>query len=325
MNTSKQVNAMIGLLALLVLVLGAYAINEGNRQAAERHHILERDIIRGSRMFVNNCRSCHGMEGKGSEEGAFAPAIHRDSFLIIDDRTDPEGHLREEFAETPAGEAEKVRTFLRTTIACGRTGSAMPTWAEQYGGPLSDTKIDQLVTLLTTPGAWEIYQEISDEHLEEVYPEIEDHTEAFEKDREATIVKLADVPSLSVTEANCGQYTGTTAAEFRIREPYQPKGAEAPDGEATPKGKAAPSGPLVKGLGVAQFFSANCAVCHGANRQGGIGPALTPARLTQPDEFYFDTIANGRPGTAMPAWRTTANLSDEDIRNLVTFIKTVNP
>ncbi len=319
MNTSKQVNAMIGLLGLLVLVLGAYAINEGNRQQAAREEILERDIVRGSKMFVNNCRGCHGMEGKGSEEGAFAPALNRDSFLIIDEHN-------KDFEPTPAGDAAKVRTFLRTTIACGRTGSPMPTWAERYGGPLSDTKIDQLVTLLTTPGAWEIYKEISDEHLEEVYPDIHDHDEAFQKDKDATIVKLADVPTLSVTEANCGQYTGTTASEFRIRDPFVAKGsAPATGGDATPKGKAAPSGPTVKGLPVADFFKANCAVCHGQNRQGGVGPALTPARLTQADDFYANTIANGRPGTAMPAWRQTASLTDDDINNLVTFIKTVNP
>lgn len=318
MNTSKQVNAMIGLLGLLVLVLGAYAINEGNRMEAAREEILERDIVRGSKMFVNNCRGCHGMTGKGSEEGGFAPPLHNDSFLIIDEHN-------KDFEATPAGDAAKIRTFLRNTIACGRTGSPMPTWAERYGGPLSDTKIDQLVTLLTTPGAWEIYNEISDEHLEEVYPDIHDRDEAFQKDKDATLVKLADVPTLTVTEANCGQYTGTTAAEFRTRDPFVPKGSAPAGVEATAKGKAPVTGPAVKGIAVADFFKANCAVCHGQNRQGGVGPALTPARLTQPDEFYANTIANGRPGTAMPAWRQTASLSDADIQNLVTYIKTVNP
>jgi cytochrome c55X len=133
------------------------------------------------------------------------------------------------------------------------------------------------------------------------------------------------VPSLSITEANCGQYTGTTAAPFRIRDPLVARGAETPAAGATPTAKAAPTGPLVKGLAVAQFFQANCAVCHGAQRQGGVGPPLLPARLTQPDEFYLNTIANGRPGTPMPAWRQTAQLTDEEIQNLVTFVKTTNP
>ena len=324
MNTSKQVNAMIGLLGLLVIILGAYAINEGSRQASAREEIVERNLHRGAIMFVNNCRSCHGMEGKGSEEGAFAPPLHRDSFLIIEEHNLEEAY--DEFEVTPAGEADALENFLHTTISCGRTGTAMPTWAERYGGPLSDTKVDQLVTFLTTPGAWEVYDEVLNEHFEEVFPEIHDRDEAYEKDKEATVVKLSDVPTLSITEANCGQYTGTTAAPFRIREPLVARSVETKGGEpgATPTAKAPPSGPLVKGLAVPTFFQANCAVCHGQQRQGGVGPALLPARLTQPDAFYADTIANGRPGTAMPAWRQTAQLTDEEIASLVTFIKT-NP
>lgn len=80
----------------------------------------------------------------------------------------------------------------------------------------------------------------------------------------------------------------------------------------------------VKGQPVAEFFAANCAACHGQNREGLVGPALTPERLTEPTEVYFDTIKNGRPGTAMPAWGTTG-LSDQDIASLVTFVTTVEP
>ncbi len=93
---------------------------------------------------------------------------------------------------------------------------------------------------------------------------------------------------------------------------------------ATPEAATTPSGSLVRGLEVEAFFKANCAVCHGQNRQGGVGPALTPERLTQPDQFYFDTISNGRPGTAMPSWRTVG-LTDQEIRNLVQFEKYSQP
>jgi mono/diheme cytochrome c family protein len=317
MNTSKQVNAMIGLLGLLVIILGAYAINEGNRQEAAREEILERNLRRGALMVVANCRGCHGMDGKGTEEGAIAPPLRQDSFLIIDDHN-------KDFEPTPAGEADKIRAFLKNTIACGRTGSPMPVWAERYGGPLSDTKIDQLVIFLTTPGAWEVYEEVHNEHFEEVFPEIHNRDEAYAKDKEATVVKLNQLSSLSLTESNCGQYTGTAAAEFRTRDPFVAKG-QAPAGE--PKGgepKAKAGGPQVKGVPVATFFRGNCAVCHGANRQGGVGPALLPAGLTRPDDFYEATIRDGRPGTAMPSWRTTAQLTDAEIESLVDFIKS-NP
>jgi mono/diheme cytochrome c family protein len=317
MNTSKQVNAMIGLLGLLVIILAAYTINEGNRQAAAREEILERNLHRGAKMFVANCRGCHGMEGNGTEEGAIGAQLRRDSFLIFDEHN-------KDFAATPAGEADELRAFLRNTISCGRTGSPMPPWSDRYGGPLSDTKVDQLVTFLTTPGAWDIYDEVQDEHLKETFPKLS-RDEAYATEKGTTVVQIKDLSTLTLTESNCGQYTGTAAAKFRIRDPFVPKGAEETkaEGGATPKAKA--SGPQVKGLAVADFFKANCAACHGASRQGGVGPALTPERLTNTDDFYANTIANGRAGTAMPAWKTVASLSDDDISNLVTFIKTVKP
>lgn len=77
----------------------------------------------------------------------------------------------------------------------------------------------------------------------------------------------------------------------------------------------------VQGSPVAEFFQATCAVCHGDQRQGGIGLPLTPERLIEADEFYFETIKNGRDGTAMPAWGL-AGLSDADIRTLVEFLRT---
>lgn len=78
----------------------------------------------------------------------------------------------------------------------------------------------------------------------------------------------------------------------------------------------------VAGKPVAQFFGETCTACHGAKRQGIVGPALTPARLKQDDSFYADTIKRGRPGTAMPSF---SFLSDDDIKALVQFVKYTEP
>ncbi len=75
------------------------------------------------------------------------------------------------------------------------------------------------------------------------------------------------------------------------------------------------------GKPISAFFADACGGCHGPNREGGIGPALVPGRLTSPDQFYFDTISNGRPGTVMPAWGQLG-VSDEEIWGLVGFIRT---
>lgn len=74
-------------------------------------------------------------------------------------------------------------------------------------------------------------------------------------------------------------------------------------------------------MSVGEFFRANCAVCHGERRQGSVGPPLLPVTLTEDDEFYFDVIANGRPGTAMPAW-SALGLAPGDIDALIRFLRT---
>ena len=63
-----------------------------------------------------------------------------------------------------------------------------------------------------------------------------------------------------------------------------------------------------------------CGGCHGPNREGATGPALILGRLTADDDFYFDVIKDGRPGTIMPAWGQLG-LGDEEIWGLVGFIR----
>lgn len=47
----------------------------------------------------------------------------------------------------------------------------------------------------------------------------------------------------------------------------------------------------------------DCGSCHGLRMNGGLGPALLPKQLeAQSIEFIANTILNGRPGSAMPAW-----------------------
>jgi hypothetical protein len=77
---------------------------------------------------------------------------------------------------------------------------------------------------------------------------------------------------------------------------------------------------LFPGFAVAEnLYEKHCASCHGANRLGGIGPALLPenlARLKKPEAAA--TIRDSRPGVQMPAFR--AQLGDEEIRQLVELI-----
>lgn len=79
------------------------------------------------------------------------------------------------------------------------------------------------------------------------------------------------------------------------------------------------AGSEVAGKPASLYFLDSCAGCHGTDRRGATGPALLPQRLSQPDDYYFDVIQNGKPGTVMPPWGSM--LSEQDITNLISFIR----
>ncbi|MGZ4139488.1 MAG: c-type cytochrome [Actinomycetota bacterium] len=73
----------------------------------------------------------------------------------------------------------------------------------------------------------------------------------------------------------------------------------------------------------AEIFSANCAICHGANATGGVGPNLTVAlqRLTR-DELAA-TIMHGRLNINRPSMPSWAALGDPAVEALVQFIESI--
>lgn len=53
------------------------------------------------------------------------------------------------------------------------------------------------------------------------------------------------------------------------------------------------------------LLTQDCGSCHGLTLKGGLGPALTPEALAGKPAVYLQwTILHGRPGTAMPPWRS---------------------
>lgn len=83
------------------------------------------------------------------------------------------------------------------------------------------------------------------------------------------------------------------------------------------------------------FMSATCTTCHGANLEGGIGPALNPithlGNTANPlDPTYIEhTITNGLSGVggysaAMPPKGGDPSLTTQDIADLAAFIISQN-
>lgn len=83
----------------------------------------------------------------------------------------------------------------------------------------------------------------------------------------------------------------------------------------TTEGQSTPNG---DGL---TLFAANCAACHGAEGEGGIGPDLHSNVFIKglTDEALIEFILSGRPGTAMPGFQGKLEL--EDTQAIATFLR----
>ncbi len=74
-----------------------------------------------------------------------------------------------------------------------------------------------------------------------------------------------------------------------------------------------------------EIYSQQCVSCHGAQGEGGVGPALNNRTLLKNayDSALFSVIRAGVPNTQMPAWGVEFGgpLTDEDVRDAVAFIR----
>ncbi len=72
------------------------------------------------------------------------------------------------------------------------------------------------------------------------------------------------------------------------------------------------------------LYQQHCAICHGAQRLGGMGPALLPQNLKRLRQGSAgEVISQGRAATQMPAFAD--KLSDAEIQSLVGYIYTELP
>jgi cytochrome c oxidase cbb3-type subunit III len=117
--------------------------------------------------------------------------------------------------------------------------------------------------------------------------------------REASLVA-----ALTMALSGCG---------VRGRAPGQP----APDSQVTPPDKV---------TAFAQLYGANCAGCHGAEGRGGAALALNdPLYVALVDDATIRrVVADGIPGTAMPAFAQSAGgmLTDAQVAAIVGGIRT---
>jgi cytochrome c oxidase cbb3-type subunit 3 len=71
-----------------------------------------------------------------------------------------------------------------------------------------------------------------------------------------------------------------------------------------------------------KLYLSRCAGCHGRKAEGGIGSRLDSQSFLSmvDDHFLYRAIAEGRPETAMPAWR---HLEAVDVADLLAFVRSL--
>ena len=107
-----------------------------------------------------------------------------------------------------------------------------------------------------------------------------------------------------------------------------------PTSASGPRSNALPGNPT---KGEALYSSAGCGGCHGASLEGNVGATLNPIEKlpgvpnSLDPNFLIAIITNGRepqPGdprqTKMPAKGGTASLSEQDIKDLASYIIQAN-
>ena len=79
----------------------------------------------------------------------------------------------------------------------------------------------------------------------------------------------------------------------------------------------------------ADLYGFNCAGCHGADGEGGLGPALNSQQflVVTEDEQITALIAVGIPGSPMPAFALDFGgpLTSEQIRAITAYLRSLEP
>lgn len=294
---STQLKILVGLIFTLLtcIPLAAVALNDlgapgvsatQNTAMEQRGAALTgREVEVGADLFGNYCSPCHGKQGEGIP--SVAPAINRKD--LLDGRH-----------EKAVGWPGSVQGFIKNTISAGRPVQSrpdlytahMPTWSNEYGGPMRPDQVDALVTFV--------------QNWQDKAPEVDAWPPPGTP-------RPTPTPGPSPTPAPTKQGVNATCQNI----PAQYAGKKSPfaanDAAALAAGK--------------QVYDDKCAACHGPTGQGN-GPAaasLNPKPVNFADKAYmqgmpvdchFYRINEGVQGTGMPPWKA---LGDDAIWKVLLY------
>jgi mono/diheme cytochrome c family protein len=144
--TRIQLEILLGtiLFTATAVVLIFYGLGEENRMAKFAVSQNAQNIEVGAALFENNCSGCHGVKGEGIP--GLCPPLNDKHFFT--DR------LKE------VGWSGSLEDYIVATVSSGRLTStrpdqyagqgipAMPTWSQDYGGPLRPDQIRSIAAFI---------------------------------------------------------------------------------------------------------------------------------------------------------------------------------
>lgn len=160
-----QVKIVIGTIAfmLTMIVVGFVALREPARMEAFSNARLGRSIENGAEIFTSNCSTCHGVNGRAEE--CFDPSSGEPTGCIGRPLNNAELLCGQRSARMRALEwAGSKQDFIGSTVDAGRPWNGMPTWGEQYGGPLQDHQVDDVTDFVLN---WESEELCGEEQVVE--------------------------------------------------------------------------------------------------------------------------------------------------------------
>ena len=196
--------------------------------------------------------------------------------------------------------------WYRSTIANGRPAKGMPTW----GTVLAPNQIEDLIALVDD---WR--EGIEVEAAFSVTDLIGSAIFSLEED-DPDSAALHVTRALTVAEGTGAEVLRNAAAQLLSDDNA---GALA---TLTALQEQWPLGDPIAGE---EIYNTYCLPCHGAQGEGGIGPAMQPSVFIQ-DNINADLIEfllEGRTGTAMASF--DGRLNEEELANLVAFLRTWQP
>jgi len=131
---------LVGLLAVLIALSGVVfiAIDDADRRVEFDEAFHGRSVENGAALFTEYCAECHGLHGEGTPR---APSLNNKQFF--------ENRVKD------LGFEGGLEAYIKLTVAGGRPVRSdqtypenMPTWSKDFGGPLRNDQIDNVVNYI---------------------------------------------------------------------------------------------------------------------------------------------------------------------------------